>query len=158
MGVRAAIVTAVFVLSVPVVAPSPTGASVSPPAKASPQTLYLAAMADLRGSSGLHADVFGDGSLDTPDAPIIDVEYTDDLQGLMIVDALGHIGTAGSVPFFADADVTSGVVDATLSSTGQGYYILTVDGHVAVDSDGAFRGDAGTALQRDGGGVDRRSR
>jgi hypothetical protein len=137
VGVRAAIGTAVLVASMPVLAPPAPAAG----PKSSPQTLYLAAMADLQGSSGFHADAFGDGSLTAPDAPIIDVEYTDDLQGLMIVDALGHVGTAGSVPEFADAVVTSGVVDATLSSTHQGYYMLTVDGHVAVGGDGAYRGD-----------------
>jgi hypothetical protein len=137
-GVRVAMGTAVLVLSVPVLAPSAPAAA----PKSSPQSLLVAAMADLRGGRGFHADAFGDSSRTAPDAPIIDVEYTDDLQGLMIVDALGHVGTAGSVPVFGDAVVTSGVVDAALTPSGQGYYMLTVDGHVAVDGDAEFRGNA----------------
>ena len=138
---RAAMGTAVLVVSVPVLAPSAPAAA----PKSSPQTLLVAAMADLTGSAGFHADAFGDGSLSAPDAPIIDVEYTADITGVLIVDALGHVGTAGSVPLLADAKVASGVVDAVLTPTGQGYYALTVDGHVAVAGDAIFRRRRGKA-------------
>ena len=134
-GVRAAIGTAVLVVVVPVLAPSAPAAG----PKSTPQSLLVAAMADLRGGHGIHVDAFGDGSFHRTDAADHPRRVHGRPPGIDDRRCPRPRRAAGSVPVFADADVTSGVVDASLTPSGQGDYMLTVDGHVAVDGDAEFR-------------------